>query len=260
MKQLCHWLKANKISLNSKKTELIIFRSPYKKLDYDIKIKINGTKLIPSDSVKYLGILIDPYLNWSHHMDSLCTKLSRAVGMLSKIRHYVNENELRSIYFAIFNSLLSYCSIVWGQSNTKNLRRVQNIQNKALRVINFASFKDDSDIFFSKSKMLKLSDHVKLQNFLLVHTSLSNNQQKNIQNLFHLQSDVHDVNTRGAKLNKLTLSKSRTQKYGIESITYRASADWNSMTCALSKEELHMKSTSVCKKIISNSFFQKYQI
>ena len=42
LKKLTKWLQANRISLNAKKTELLIFRSKLKKIEYDIKIKLNG--------------------------------------------------------------------------------------------------------------------------------------------------------------------------------------------------------------------------
>ena len=116
LRQLCTWLKANKISLNRSKTELIIFRHPNKQINYDLKIKINGKHLQPTNSVKYLGIYLDPFLNWSVQTDSLSVKLSRATGMLSKIRHYVSKTKLRSIYYGIFSlMLLKY----GGNSKTK---------------------------------------------------------------------------------------------------------------------------------------------
>ena len=102
------WLKANKISLNASKTELIIFRDPKKKSSFELKIKIDGKKLIPSTFVKYLGILIDSHLNWHPHVTALSTKLSRAIGMLYKIRHFVDYPTLRMIYFGIFSSILTY--------------------------------------------------------------------------------------------------------------------------------------------------------
>ena len=62
LKFLCSWLKANKISLNASKTELIIFRDPRRKSNHELNIKIDGKKLIPSKFVKYLSIFIDCYL------------------------------------------------------------------------------------------------------------------------------------------------------------------------------------------------------
>ena len=68
------------ISLNASKTELIIFHHPNKPIDYDVRIKIDGKKLLPSAYVKYLGITINSHLNWLDHSITLCNKLARAVN------------------------------------------------------------------------------------------------------------------------------------------------------------------------------------
>ena len=120
LRHLCKWLRANKISLNSSRTEMLLFRHPKKTVNYDLKIKIDGKRLIPSEYVKYLGLILDAHLNWKFHVDILASKLSRATGMLSRIRHFVSTDTLRSIYFGIFSSHLTYCSIIWGQALNKN--------------------------------------------------------------------------------------------------------------------------------------------
>ena len=48
LRKLVNWLKANKISLNASKTEMLIFRHPNKALNYDLKIKLDGKRLYPS--------------------------------------------------------------------------------------------------------------------------------------------------------------------------------------------------------------------
>ena len=59
-------------------------------MNYDLTIKIVGKKLSPSKYVKYLGILNDPHLNWNRHSNIIASKRSRAIGMISKVRHYVS--------------------------------------------------------------------------------------------------------------------------------------------------------------------------
>ena len=155
LKFLCNWLKANKISLNASKTELLLFRHPNKKLNYEIKIKIDGKKIVPSDSVKYLGIIIDSHLNWHHHANELAPKLSRAIGMLAKIRHYVDSKTLFMIYHGIFSSILLYGSQIWGQGSNKSLNKIHQLQNKVLRVIHFKSFDSNVDQLYKSSNILK---------------------------------------------------------------------------------------------------------
>ena len=56
LKILANWLNANKISLNVSKTKLIVFKPKRKPEDFNLKIKLNGERLYPTDSVKYLGV------------------------------------------------------------------------------------------------------------------------------------------------------------------------------------------------------------
>ena len=57
-KNLSNWLNANNISLNVKKTELVIFKHKNKKLECPIKIKLSRKILYPSKSVKFLGLTL----------------------------------------------------------------------------------------------------------------------------------------------------------------------------------------------------------
>ena len=71
-------LNANKISLNIKKTEMVIFKSNQKKFEGDLKIKLCGKRLYPTESVTYLGVKIDTNLSWQYHVNDLSIKLNRA--------------------------------------------------------------------------------------------------------------------------------------------------------------------------------------
>ena len=95
---------------------MVIFKSKQKKLEGDLKIKLCGKRLYPTESVKYLGVKIDTNLTWQHHVSDLSIKLNRANALLFKIRKYINLKILGFIYFAIFDSYLSYYSPVCAQN------------------------------------------------------------------------------------------------------------------------------------------------
>ena len=63
LKHLANWLNGNNISLNVKKTEMVLFKSKQKKIEGDLKIKLCGKRLYPTESVKYLGVEIDKKLS-----------------------------------------------------------------------------------------------------------------------------------------------------------------------------------------------------
>ena len=58
--------------------------------------------------------------------------------MLSKIRYYGIESTLRMIYYGIFSSILTYAAQIWGQIQSKQVNRVIKLQDRAIRIINFA--------------------------------------------------------------------------------------------------------------------------
>ena len=141
---------------------------------WDIKIKTDGNKLEPTIHVKYLGILIDSHLNWKFHVIDLSIKLSHTVGMLAKIRHYINQRTLNMIYHRIFSSLLLYGSQIWGQSNT-SISKMVKLQNKALKIISFKHTRSSVNPLYSKCEILKFADNIKLSNFLFAHDSIESN-------------------------------------------------------------------------------------
>ncbi len=211
--------KGNKISLNASKTELIIFRDPRKVSTYELKIKIDGKKLVPSRYVKYLGVLIDCHLTWKAHEMELHPKLSRAIGMLSKIRHFVSYETLRMIYFGIFSSILMYGSQIWSH-HQGIVNKLQILQNKALRIMNFCPPRTSSTPLFKSCEILKLADYISLQDFLYTHDNLKGNLQSAITGNFSFVNTVN--NTRNEMYHQLVKLRTRTIIYGTNSIKSRS--------------------------------------
>ena len=108
LKNLVHWLNANKISLNVKKPNWQSLNLKGNNLRWWNEIKVKSKKLFLADSVKYLRVKIDGVLPWKFHQP---VKLNRVNALLFKISFI-----LRTIYLAIFESHLNYCSLVWSQN------------------------------------------------------------------------------------------------------------------------------------------------
>ena len=83
-------MSANKISLNVEKTELVILKSIRKVPPDEIKSKLSGKTLHPSNSEKCLGLRVDRFLHWYGQVNSIAVKLNRANALLLKIGNYVN--------------------------------------------------------------------------------------------------------------------------------------------------------------------------
>ena len=173
---------------------MIIFKSKQKKFESDLKIKLCCKRLYPTESVKYLGVKIDKNLTWQHHVSDLSIKLNRANALLFKIRKYISPKILRSIYFAIFDSNLSYCCLVWAQ-NFSSSKQILILQKRAVRIINFQPRNSCTSPLFNQNFILKFQDKICLENILFVSKSLNNLSPSIFNTLFSFPPDQHNYET-----------------------------------------------------------------
>jgi hypothetical protein len=223
-------LRLNKLSLNSDKTELIFFHSQRNTLDYDgISIKFNGKKLFPVDNIKYLGMYIDKYLSWNFHIQQLSKKLSRANGILSKLRHNASIDTCLQVYYAIFYSHLIYGCNIWGFTTEENINKIEVLQKKCLRIMTFSDFNSHSNPLFIDLKLLKVRDIIKSQQLKLVYEFYNNVLPTDLQNLFSSSSDIHSTNLKLKSVYKklLFIPRIKTVTYGNKSIKYHCAELWN---------------------------------
>ena len=130
LKNVADWMRANRLALSIEKTNFILFHSNQNKVTQSFNIKINDAKIEQVNSVKYLGVLFDSHLNWKPHINHLCLKLSKTVGVLSKIRHFVSIDVLVMLYNAIVYPFLKYGIQAWGLTYPSFLTPVFKIQKK----------------------------------------------------------------------------------------------------------------------------------
>ena len=173
---------------------MIIFKFKQKKREGHLKIKLCGKRLYPTESVKYLGVKTDANLTWQRHVNNLSIKLNRANALLFKMRKYVSLKILRSIYFAIFYTYLSYCCLVWAQ-NFSTIQRILILQKKAVRTINFQPRNLHTSPLFKQNSILKFQDKICLENILFVSKSLNNLSPPIFNTWFSFSSDQHNYET-----------------------------------------------------------------
>ena len=87
------WCDLNKLSINIKKTNYMIVKSPKKKPgNTNIKLPNNDGNsdiIEKTDHIKYLGVFLDEKLSWKHHIAYVCSRIARNIGIFTKLRHYM---------------------------------------------------------------------------------------------------------------------------------------------------------------------------
>ena len=88
-------------------------------------------------------------------------------AMFCKLRHYVNEITIKSIYYATFHSHLLYVCTAWGQ-NLNSKHRINLLPKKAIRIISFTHYDAHTLPIFVKLNIIKLFDLILLCNCLFI--------------------------------------------------------------------------------------------
>ena len=94
LKSVPEWMKCNRLAFSTSKTNFILFHSSKRKPNQSLRIIIDDALIKQVGSTKYLGLTFDSNLTWKSHINELCLKLSKTVGILSKVRHFVDNHIL----------------------------------------------------------------------------------------------------------------------------------------------------------------------
>ena len=80
--------------------------------------------------LKYLGIVIDSHLSWKSQVSYIAIKIKRNIGILSKLRYYVNLDILVKLYYALIYPFLIYGLISWGNTYSSTTQPLAILQRE----------------------------------------------------------------------------------------------------------------------------------
>ena len=124
------WFHANQLVLNGDKTQQMVFS--LRDLD-----NVNADLV----SVKFLGVHLDPGLKWNIHIDSVAAKLGSIAFLLRNLRECVGMETMKSAYYALFHSAMSYGILVWGGASGAD--RIFGLQRRVVRILAGLKYRDD---------------------------------------------------------------------------------------------------------------------
>ena len=221
MKLVLKYCATNKLSVNLKKTNYMLVTSK------QIKTPINIDNIECKSSIKYLGVYIDDKLNWNYQITHINNKITKNIGILCKLRYYLNLKSMKQLYFSLIYPYLNYGLLSWGNTYVTKLNKIRTKQNTAVRRIFFAKDRENADSYYKILQILKLDDILKLKIGCLTYKILNTPSTVPValQNYYTKASSIHQHNTRYASKQNLQRPKIRTN-YGKHSSMFLASKVW----------------------------------
>ena len=239
LKQLMKWFEANRLTLNTSKSNFIIFRTVQRKIvDLPEKINVCGKNVYRTDKIKYLGVLIDEHLTWKHHITELRNSLRRYFPIFYNIRSYLQLENCRSIYYAYLYSRIKYGIPIYGMANAGDLKPIQTLQNKLMKVLLNKNYLFSTDQLHTDLKILKIDDILKQEVLIFVFCQYNNLLPEIFNNYYTTFSNIHTIETRGS--DKQFIIPPHNSKMGERTFKVYGASLWNKMAN-------HMKECSTVK-------------
>ena len=228
LRRLHTWCNANELQINPEKSTAIAFPPKLNSQETESNLIFNTSNISVRESSKYLGVTIDHRLNFKPHILSLETRVSRSVGILSKLRSTFPSPTLLLLYHALVQPHLAYRLPLWGSTFKTYLSKLQILQNKALRIITKSDWRTPITPKFRNLKILKVADLYTFELAKLMHQYYNNSLPPCFSDFFSPLSAIHERSTRSKTNNNLYLPKFSTRRCQ-QSMKYQGVKIWNSL-------------------------------
>ena len=199
------------------------------KKKYNIReadININVSKIKHVKCTKFLGIPIDEHLDWKILVDNLSNKIARNVGMLNKLKHFLPDYIMKTLYSSLIASHLQYCTLLWANSHVTHIRKLQLLQEKTIRIITSSHYIAHTDPLFAMTKLLKIEDLYKYQLGIFMHKVTHSQLPQNMSSMFLRTDKIHSHKLRNQNAYFIQQIRTNTRK---STINFSGPTFWNTL-------------------------------
>ena len=252
LNEVSNWFKANKLSVNATKTNYMIFGTPKMTSIKTSGIVLDSTLLERVKFTKFLGVLIDECLTWKNHIDCISKTISRNIGIMNKLKHYIPYRILHTLYCTLILPYLSYGILIWGNTCKSYLDKPVKLQKWAIRTISNSHYRCHTAPLFVKSNMLTVKDIYRLELGVFMYRSTICDLPTAFKDYFMKRSDIHNYETRQANNLEITNNK---KTFSDQCIRTNGPILWNSLPNALKNSN----SVNHFRKQFKRNLIQAYE-
>ena len=225
--KICKWLRNNKLSLNTVKTEFMVIGTLQRFNQLDSSPESTPYAIVADDGqevrrvkiAKYLGMMAD-----DKHVDHIFSKITRNISILKRIRRFILQE---SLYHTLIEPYFRYCSIVWGQCGETQKDKLQILQHKAAQIIAKLQYNEANHTdLLTKFAWLSVRNLIKLDTAVFVYKEINNLHSEQSDSPFQMLDCLYSYNTRSVSNINLFIPMGKTQNFQ-KTMSFSESKIWN---------------------------------
>ena len=207
------WFTLNQMLVNPEKFQAIFINC----VENDIKIEIDGIKLSSEDHVELLGVNLDSKLNFEIHIQQICFKAGNHLIVLKRLSPFINCKDRMAIFRSFILCHFEFCSVVWHFCGKTSIRRMEKIQERALRFV-YGDYDTTYHDLLHNARLPTLELGRERSIAILTYKILHDQAPNYLKDLINCNRN-----------SKIYLPSYKSTKHGINSFSYRAPRIWNSL-------------------------------
>lgn len=180
-----NWLRSNLLTLNVTKTKYVTFAIRASQLPspaYTITahgcsgciqpsvVRCLCPELQRTESIKYLGVIIDQTLTFKTHIETLASRLRKLIFIFKGLRNVASRGTIRTVYYALGHSLLEYCISAWGGAAKTHMICAERAQRSLLKVAAGLPFRFPTSVLYNNWDLLTVRKTFILKTILKKHS------------------------------------------------------------------------------------------
>lgn len=223
------WYDANFLKGNYKKYGRMMIGK--NKEDKDMDINVDKTKVKPEKNITLFGINIDNKLSFTDHISNVCKKSSKKVGVIMRLRNLIPTRAKLQLYKAAILPHLTYCNIVWHFCKASEARKLERVQERALRAV-YCDWNSPYKQLLSWANLPTLMNR-RLQDIAITMYKVKNKLCPGyITDLFSLNNTTYNL-----RVKEFQLPRFNTITYGKHSLRYLGPLLWSKLDSDLRNSE-----------------------
>jgi hypothetical protein len=168
------WMSHFFLKMNNDKTEVLVISSKQMASKVHVpSISVGNHDIIPSFSAKCIGVTVDSHISMEAHISSVCRSAYFQLRNIGQLKRYLDHESLECVVHAFVTTKLDYCNSLFCGIPSKQIGRLQAIQNTAARILTSTRKYDSITPVLYSLHWLPVEQRIKFKTLIIIYKTLN---------------------------------------------------------------------------------------
>ena len=152
----------------------------------------NDITLKNSSYENFLGVTIDNRLSFDEHIKNFCKTANKKLNTLSRINHYMKQNQKKNLFSPFMISRFSFCPLIWMFCSKMSTKKINAVHERSLRII-LHDYESPNSLFLEEAHQITLHQRCIISLMIEVYKYLDGHSPDIMNNIFKLRENIYNL-------------------------------------------------------------------